>query len=302
MTSPHQTTESQHNTPSNIKDGVLLVNKSPGEGSTFVLNRVKRALKLKHAGHGGTLDPFAEGLLLILIGKATKLMDYYGNKKEYISQLRLGVSTTTDDPEGEVISEKDISGINETKIKEVLKNFEGKIIQKVPLYSAVKINGKRLYKIARMGGSVTLPKREVIIEKIELLDFSPPFLSIRTVVQRGVYLRALARDIGKLLGCGAYLYQLKRTYVEPFSIENAYTLDSIKAGNFHIILLKDTLPHLPVVTLMGENVYRFRHGGTIRGYYPEGLYFVKDKLDNPLGIGVGDTYILKPRKVFNEGV
>jgi len=302
MTSPHQTTESQHNTPSNIKDGVLLLNKSPGVVSTFVLNRIKRILRLKHAGHGGTLDPFAEGLLLILIGRATKLMDYYGNRKEYISLLRLGVSTTTDDPEGEVILEKDISGINEAKIKEVLKNFEGEITQKVPLYSAVKVNGRRLYKIARMGETVPLPERNVTIEKIELIDFSPPFLSIKTVVQRGVYLRALARDIGKLLGCGAYLYKLKRTYVEPFSIENAYTLDSVKSGNFHIILLKDSLPHLPVVTLMGENVYIFRHGGVIRGYYPEGIYFVKDKLGNPLGIGLGDTYVLKSRKVFNEGV
>jgi len=302
MNLKHPTTDSQPNTPSNIKNGVLLLNKPEGMGSTQALNIVKRALRLKKAGHGGTLDPFAEGLLLILIGKATRFMEYYGEEKEYVSVIRLGVRTDTDDPDGEVIEEREVRYIDIEKIKDVLKRFEGEFMQKVPLYSAVKIDGKRLYKLARKGVSVELPERRVEIKEIELLDYSLPFLTIRTVVKKGVYLRSLARDIGEELGCGAYLYKLKRLSVSPFSIEDAYTIDEIKRGNYKIIPLKDALPHFPSVTLRGDDVWRIRHGMKVRGFYPEGIYYVKDSLGNPVAVARGITFGLKPEKVINEGV
>ena len=293
------TTDYQPSTPSKKESGVLLFNKPGGMGSTQALNIIKRLLKLKKAGHAGTLDPFAEGLLLILIGKATRFMEYYGEEKEYISVIRLGVNTDTDDPDGEVVREREIGDIDIEKVREVLKRFEGEFVQKVPLYSAVKVGGKRLYNLARQGKKVELPERKVEIKEIELIDYSLPFLTIRTVVKKGVYLRALARDIGEELGCGAYLYKLKRVYVSPFSIDNAFTLNDIKSGNYRIIPLKNALPHLPSVTLSGNDVWKIRHGMSVKGYYPEGIYYVKDPLGNPVGIGRGMTFALKPEKIIN---
>ena len=247
MNLKHPTTDSRHNTDSNIKNGVLLLNKPKGMGSTQALNIVKRVLRLKKAGHAGTLDPFAEGLLLILIGKATRFMEYYGEEKEYVSVIRLGVRTDTDDPDGEVIQERGVKDVDVERIKEILKKFKGEIVQKVPLFSAVKIDGKRLYKLARKGVQVDLPERRVEIKEIELLDFSLPFLTIRTLVKRGVYLRSLARDIGEALGCGAYLYKLKRILVSPFTIEDASTLEEINKvviGLYHLKMHSPIFPRL----------------------------------------------------------
>ncbi len=279
-------------------DGILLINKPKGVTSTFVVNKIKRLLKVKKIGHGGTLDPFAEGLLLILIRKTTKFMEFYGEEKKYTCIIKLGERTDTDDIDGKVVESKGIEGINFDTVDSVVKSFIGDIVQRVPLYSAVKIDGERLYNIAREGKSVELPERKVKIIDLKILDFNPPFLKLFAYVKKGVYIRALARDIGDKLGCGAHLYELVREYVTPFSIENAYTLEDVKEGNYKIIPLEKSLPHFPFATLEGEQAYKFRNGGTINGYYPDGYFFVRDRLGNILGIGKGDSFTLKPVRVL----
>lgn len=296
MSLRHQTTDFRHNIPS---DGVILVDKAPCVRTTTLLNRIKKILYLKKAGHAGTLDPFAEGLLIILYGKATKLMDFIGDFKEYICTVRLGVLTDTDDPDGGIIKESPVPDSSKEEIEEILSEFKGKSKQKVPLYSAVKIKGRRLYNRARNGEVVEkLPVREVNIKRLELLQYSSPFLEIKCVAGRGTYMRSLARDIGERLGCGAHLSKLKRTRVEPYGINKAWTLEEIEAGKFDVIELKDSLPHLSTVTLSEEVVWDFTHGGKVRGFYPEGLYQVKDPHGNLVGIGKGEIYAVQPLRVF----
>lgn len=279
-------------------DGILLLNKPKGITSTSAVNFIKKNLKIKKIGHGGTLDPFAEGLLLILMGKATKFMDYYGDEKKYTCVLKLGEKTDTDDVDGNVIQRKDIKDIDEKNIEEVIKGFIGEITQKVPLFSAVKIDGERLYRIAREGKSVELPERKVKVLDLKILDFTPPYLKLFAYVKKGVYIRSLARDIGDKLGCGAFLYSLVREYVSPFSLSESFTMTDIKNGNYKIIPIDKSLPHFPTATLDGDALWKFRNGASINGYYPDGYFFVKDKRGNVIGIGQGDSFSLKPVRVL----
>lgn len=298
MTSKHRTIESRFNIPS---DGLILVNKPSGMRTTELLNKVKSILSLKKAGHGGTLDPFAEGLILILFGKATKLMEYVGDEKEYIGTMKLGVVTDTDDPDGKVISEKKVPDLSKKEIEKALSNFRGRFNQVVPLYSAVKRDGERLYNKARKGEKVeNLPDRKVLVEELELLDFSSPFVEFRCVAYRGTYMRSLARDVGECLGCGAHLSKLIRLRVGSYTIDDSYKLSDIKNGNFETVEFRKALPHLKTVTLREDGVWNFIHGGKIRGFYPKGLYQVKDNRGNLLGIGKGETYAVQPVKVFHN--
>ncbi len=296
MSLRHQTTGSQHSIPS---DGVILVNKASGVRTTALLNKVKKTLHLKKAGHAGTLDPFAKGLVVILYGKATKLMEYIGDFKEYVCTIKFGIITDTDDPDGKIIRKSNVPDFPKKKLQRVLSQFKGRIKQKVPLYSAVKKGGERLYKKAREGKEVKeLPIREVYIKELELLDYTPPLLLIRCVANRGTYMRSLARDIGNSLGCGAHLSKLTRIRVDPYDITGALKLSDIEEGKLKVIKLSDALPHLSAITLDKEGVWDFVHGAMVRGFYPEGLYQVKDNQGNLIGVGRGKTYAIKPIKVF----
>ncbi len=296
MNLKHQTTDYQRVFPS---DGVILVNKESGIRTTALLNKIKKILHLKKAGHAGTLDPFAEGLVIILYGKATKLMEYIGNFKEYICTVRLGIITDTDDPDGNVIEESTVPNFPKDKLEEILSKFRGRIKQQVPLYSAIKKEGKRLYKIAREGKEITdLPTREVYIKELKLIDFSLPFFKMRCVANRGTYIRSLARDIGNALGYGAHLCKLVRIKVDPYDIKDALKLKDIEEGKLKVIKLRNALPHLSTITLNEEGVWDFVHGGKVRGFYPEGLYQIKNQQGNLIGIGKGETYAVQPVKVF----
>ncbi|RKZ26980.1 tRNA pseudouridine(55) synthase TruB [bacterium] len=281
-----------------MEDGVLLVDKKKGITSFRVVQLIKRKYRLKKIGHAGTLDPMAEGLLVILIGKATRLMDYIGEYKEYIGTLKLGVKTDTDDIEGKVIEEKEVPDLDEKRIRAVLREFIGEIEQRVPLYSAVKIKGKRLYELARKGIPVEPPVRKVFVKSIEFISWEKPFLTLRFFLKKGAYVRALARDIGDKLGCGAHLYALKRTYVSPYRLENAYTLDEILEGRYELIPLDHAVPHLPSATLSREKAWLFCHGGRIEGFYPPGIYAVRDPEGHLIGIGSGHVRDIKPEKVL----
>jgi len=209
---------------------IILIDKPEGMSSFGVVARVRRKLRDREGkkvkvGHTGTLDPFATGLLILLAGRATKKSDEFLKKdKEYEATVLLGKTSSTGDIEGEITKTSDkVPTLDE--IKTVLEKLTGEIDQKVPAFSAVKINGKRAYQLAREGKEVETPTRKVTVYKIEILDYTYPELKIKTHVSSGTYIRTLGEDIGKLLGTGAYLTTLRRTKIADYSVDDAIPLD-----------------------------------------------------------------------------
>ncbi len=210
-------------------DGIISVNKPKGITSYDVIRFIKSEFNFRgKIGHAGTLDPLAEGVLLILIGKATKLSsNLMYLEKEYIATMQLGKKTDTDDIEGEIIETKEVNVTNEDVI-EVIKSFEGKYLQTPPLVSAIKYKGKPLYKLYKKGIIIKPEPKPVVIKKIEIEEIKLPYIRIRVFCSKGTYIRALCRDIGDKLGCGSTQIELKRTRIGPFSIEKSISLQQLK--------------------------------------------------------------------------
>ncbi len=209
--------------------GILNLNKPPKITSRQAVDYVKRLLNVKKAGHGGTLDPDATGVLLICLGNGTKLFEALQvGTKEYEGALTLGITTDTLDANGQITKTLDASRITLNQIQSACHQFIGEIEQMPPMFSAVKHKGKPLYKLARQGIEVERRPRQVSIKSIELLLFIPPEVHFRVVCSKGTYIRTLASDIGTALGCGAHLSALTRTRSGVFTIESAYTFDSLE--------------------------------------------------------------------------
>jgi tRNA pseudouridine55 synthase len=215
------------------EDSVLLIDKPSGMTSFGVVARVRRKLsqqlgKKAKVGHTGTLDPFATGLMIIVTGKECRNAGTYSKlDKVYEAGIRLGQTSSTGDPEGELTTVSDIVPTLDD-VNEALSQFVGEIQQTPPIYSAIKINGQRAYKLARNGGTaetIEMPVRTVTIYSLELVDYTYPEIKIRVHVSSGTYIRTLAEDLGKVLGTGAYCYQLRRTKIADFSIDDALQLD-----------------------------------------------------------------------------
>lgn len=196
-----------------------------------VLRRIKRLTgQRRRVGHGGTLDPLAQGVLPICFGQATRLMEYLvDNTKGYFMKVHLGVTTATYDSEGEVVSTKAVEGLTQEDVEQALGSFRGTIYQTPPMYSALKHQGKRLYELAREGIDVEREPRKVDITSIELTEFAPPSISLMVECGRGVYIRSLAHQLGEELGCGGYLSELVRTHSGPFKIDQAINIDHLEA-------------------------------------------------------------------------
>lgn len=203
---------------------IIFVDKPSGMSSFGAVARVRRLLSEREGhkvkvGHTGTLDPFATGLLILLAGKATKKAPELTKlDKVYGATIRLGATSSTGDPEGEITIKDEKPKISREKIIETLAQFVGEIEQTPPAFSAIKINGQRAYKLARAGKTVDMPKRKVTIYELELLEYASPYLKIRTHVSSGTYIRTLAEDIGEALGCGAYTTELRRTKIADYDI------------------------------------------------------------------------------------
>jgi len=212
------------------EDSVLLIDKPDGITSFGVVARVRRRLseqlgKKAKVGHTGTLDPFATGLMIIVTGKECRnAMQYSKLDKEYEATIRLGVTSSTGDPEGELTAVSDTQP-GHAAIEAALDKFRGEITQRPPMFSAIKINGRRAYDLARKGEVVEIPERQVTIYSLELLDYMYPDIRIRVHVSSGTYIRSLAEDIGKVLGTGAYCVALRRTKVGKWSVEGAEAID-----------------------------------------------------------------------------
>lgn len=231
-------------------NAVILIDKPEGRTSRQVVDIVQKRLKARKAGHAGTLDPLATGLLVVCLNEATKLAQFLVlDNKEYDATMILGVRTDTWDREGVIIAEETPQA-DKSKILEVLESFRGRITQTVPVYSAVKYKGKPLYKWARKGIEVAAPAREVEIYSLEVVELNLPYVSFRVSCSKGTYIRSLCHDIGEIIGCGACLWSLRRTKSGVFSLRDALPLDRVVNGdvavleNGSLISLVDALPAL----------------------------------------------------------
>lgn len=209
--------------------GIIVIDKEPGFTSHDVVAKMRGICGQRKIGHTGTLDPMATGVLPVCLGNATKLCDLLTEKdKEYEAQLLLGVTTDTQDVTGRELSRREVS-LNEEQVREAVYSFQGEYSQIPPMYSAIKVNGKRLYQLARQGKEVERPARRVTIGKIEILDVSLPLVTIRVLCSKGTYIRTLCADIGEKLGCGGIMKSLNRTRSGSFFLKDAVTLSKLEA-------------------------------------------------------------------------
>lgn len=210
-------------------DGILNINKPPGKTSAEIVARVKHLSFEKRVGHAGTLDPMATGVLPVCLGQGTRVIEFLINAtKTYRAEIELGIATDTYDSSGKITLKGDSSGVSKEKLKSALNCFSGLIRQTPPMYSAVKYRGKPLYQLARAGISVERRSRLARIDRIELLDFKPPLLTIQVICGKGTYIRSLADDLGQHLGCGANLKSLIRLSYGIFDIKEASSLDQLE--------------------------------------------------------------------------
>jgi tRNA pseudouridine55 synthase len=281
-------------------DGLLLIDKDAGKTSHDIVAEVRHALDERHAGHTGTLDPAATGLLVVVLGRALKMVPYHeGHDKEYAFTVRLGVRTETDDAAGKVVEECDASGVTRAAVESQLPRFTGAIRQKPPAYSAVKIDGERAYRLARRGETVDLPERDVTVHQLRLESYDPPFAKLVLRCSKGTYVRSIARDLGEALGCGGSVTKLRRLAVGPFRVENARRLDQAGEAELRAAVLPADagLDHLPAVTLDDGEARRFVQGKLLDQGAPAPIVRVYEG-STFLGIGEEKDQRLKARRVY----
>jgi tRNA pseudouridine55 synthase len=255
----------------NAISGALVVDKPVGMTSHDVVQAIRNGTGLRRAGHTGTLDPRASGVLVILVGPAVRLSEYVSaSDKRYQAIIRLGGSTDTFDAEGLVTPTKDPVNVTEAQFEEALKTFVGEIEQTPPPYSAVKVQGRKAYEMAREGEEVELAPRKITVHHLEVLEWAPPEVVIDVHCSSGTYVRSLANDLGVMLGCGAYLVGLRRTKSGRFSLRDSVPLrklqEAFTAGNWYQYLIPaaEALGDWPAVELNPDEVEGVRHGHRVK--------------------------------------
>jgi tRNA pseudouridine55 synthase len=274
--------------------GWLNIDKEKGITSHDLVYKVRRALKMKRVGHAGTLDPMATGVMVIAVGKATRLIQFLQEKKVYKAEVHLGISTNTLDADGQVTAEKPVD-ISKEKLLEIINRYTGKIKQIPPMASAVHHNGVRLYELARQGLEVERKAREVEIYSIKLLSFELPKFEIEVFCQSGTYIRTLADDIGNEIGCGAHLSGLQRTIANAsFKISNSLKIENLTPEN--LLALDYPLQHLPEVRLNTDESVRYLHGQQLNNV-PDHSGFCRIYNDRGelCGIGLSEKNLLIPK-------
>lgn len=284
---------------------VINLNKSSGITSRQAVSKVKQMLSARKAGHAGTLDPMATGVLLICLNEATKITRFFiSMDKQYHARMKLGERTDTYDTEGKVIDKIDISTVKKKDIIKTVKMFVGQIKQKPPMHSAVKVKGAILYTLARKGIEIERPERTVEIFNITVTDISLPYVDIAVSCSKGTYVRTLCDDIGLRLGTGAHITALERTRIGHFNLKNAASLDDIRSGKAHCSSIDAALPFLNEVCLNREDSEKARNGEQL-AYYTDQEFRTDEflKLKDPdgkvFGIGRMHSGCLKPERIFN---
>ena len=290
--------------------GIVLLDKAYGVSSNRALQQVKSLFRAKRAGHTGSLDPLATGMLPICLGEATKVAGHLlGARKAYRAELELGVVTTTADREGEVVTTRPVPELGRDDIERALARFRGTIRQRPPAYSALKQDGERLYLKARRGEDVVVPEREVRILRLECVSYARPTLTIEVECSTGTYIRSLAVDLGEALGCGAHLSGLRRLWVEPFEREQMWSIDALgervrQGGSEALLPIDAALRAWPEIRLDVAEAERLRRGmevpradpgwtGACRVYDAQGLLCA-------LGDRSSDGTV-RPKRLFLHG-
>lgn len=284
-------------------DGALLLDKPVGPSSNGVLQEAKRLVGARKAGHGGTLDPLASGLLLLLFGEATKLAGLLLDQdKEYLASVKLGETTATGDAEGEILERREVL-VDRPDLDAALERFRGEIEQLPPMHSALKRDGVPLYKLARQGKAVERASRRIHILELEVASFEPPRLDLRVRCSKGTYIRTLAEDIGAALGTGAHLSGLRRTASGRFRVEDALSLEALRelppaARSDRVLPLTALVQGLPRAALDAGAEARLRNGQAleIRGL-AEGVVAVVRADGALIGLGRSEGGVLRPLRL-----
>ena len=276
--------------------GIICLDKPRDMSSFMAVKRASRILGVKKAGHTGTLDPMATGVLVIMLGHCTRFIELLPeHKKSYTARVRLGITTDTLDITGTVLSEKNVD-VTEKQLLSVAENFRGEILQTPPMYSALKKDGERLYDLARKGIEIERELRQITIEKLEIYDFDGAEFSMDVTCSAGTYIRSLCDDIGNALGCGAVMTELRRTSANGFSIDSAVTLEELEKlvsesnAESAITSIENALISYPQIIVTKPQANRFHNGGALgyerlHGNYPVGLYRVYSPDNILLGLG-----------------
>jgi tRNA pseudouridine55 synthase len=288
--------------------GLLLLDKPVGYSSNHVLQKVKQLFRAEKAGHTGTLDPFATGLLLICLGEATKFSSYgLEGDKRYLATLKLGMTTTTGDIEGEIVSRRDVNA-TPVAIERVLQTLRGTISQIAPIYSALKVAGKPMYDYARKGLDVERKTREVEIKRLDCISFSGDELVIDVVCSKGTYIRTLGEDIGASLGCGAHLIALRRTGSSALTIDRAISLEQLESlteeeRDTKLLPNDALLNDIPSIMLEGRMVTCLRRG-QVQEVHPDwlpGIVTVYDSNRQFVGLAeITDAHQLLAKRLIAE--
>ena len=287
-------------------NGVLNIDKPAGMTSHDVVARVRRIARLKRVGHAGTLDPDATGVLLVCLGTATRLSDFLADEgKDYRAKLALGVTTTTEDASGEVLTQMDAGHLTKHDLADVLPRFIGDISQIPPMVSAVHHEGKRLYELARQGVTVERAARTIRIDGIELIDFTPgaaAYADLEIACGKGTYIRTLCADLGSALGVGGHMATLRRTRVGAFRVDAALPLMQLTEGNLPGLLVSpsDALADMPEHRVFSETeIDDICHGRVLSSVLPPGTVAkIIDAASELLALGRADGEHLHPFKVF----
>ena len=279
-------------------DGIIVINKEKGCTSHDIVYKIRKMFNTK-VGHTGTLDPNATGVLPILLGKGTKISKYLiEHDKEYEVVLQLGVKTTTADEEGEIIEEKEVlkESLEQLEIERILKSFIGKIKQMPPKYSAIKVNGRKLYEYARKGQEVEIKPREVEIYNIEITNIQKEKKQIEFKVScsKGTYIRTLCEDIAEKMRTVGYMKELKRTKVGNFNIEQAITLGQLQEKeNIKIITIEEMFKDKEEIILEDSKIILLLNGVKMNIEKPKGIYRIYNKQNKFIGLGIVQNKILK---------
>ena len=284
--------------------GIIIIDKPEGWTSQDVAAKLRGVFHERRVGHGGTLDPMATGVLPIFIGRATRAVEFFESaEKEYVAGLRLGLETNTQDTTGETLAEQPVS-VTREQVEEVLKRFLGPQQQLPPMYSAVKIGGKKLYELARQGKTVERKPRNIEILELELLEGSGADYVIRVRCSKGTYIRTLCHDIGQALGCGGCMSSLRRTGAGCYGIEQAVTMEALLAmeePTAKLLPVDSLFAHLPAVTVRQNQLKPVYNGGAVKmPDLPHGQYRVYGPDGAFLMVGQAKQGMLHTVKSFFE--
>ena len=283
-------------------NGILVVNKEKDYTSRDVVNIISKEFKTKKVGHTGTLDPIATGVLVVTIGGSTKISELLvSTYKEYIAEVTLGIKTDTLDITGNILETKEIK-LDKSKLEQTIKSFKKTYLQEVPIYSAVKVNGKKLYEYARNKEEIKLPKKEVEIKEIELLKYAENKFTFRCLVSKGTYIRSLINDICNELNIIGTMSSLKRTKQGEFKIEDSYTLEQIKNKKYKLLEMQEVLKEYLQIEVNEYIENKIKNGCLLENRYDEDIIVFINKNQQVIGIYKKyekDMNKIKPWKIFN---